>query len=282
MNGSESGPLRVIVVGAHPDEADMYAGGLAALFAEAGHEVKFLSLTCGDAGHHEMGRFALAARRKDEADEAARQLGLVEYEVLDAHDGDLVPTLDVRHRVMRAIREWRADVVIGFHPDGGGHPDNRAAGVAVRDAMSFVALRNSVPETSALKQQPVYLWMVDYATQSKHRHDLTLDVTSTIEKKLLACDAHATQFYEFAPYERGFIKEVPEGWDNRRAFILKYWPEFMYASESMKPALAATFGVERANVVEFAESFQFADGSRRPGPEELVKLFPMLATDAST
>ncbi len=122
--------------------------------------------------------------------------------------------------------------------------------------------------------------MVDYATQSKHRRDLVADVTRTIEKKLLACDAHATQFYKFVPYERGFIDEVPAGWEKRRAFILKYWPEFMCATESMKPALAQTSGAECAERIQFAESFQCADGGRRPSPEEMACLFPMLPVGA--
>src|SRR5690349_12273686 len=104
MSDQQPQTIHVLVVGAHPDEADMYAGGTAALYARLGHEVTFLSLTCGDAGHHTMGRLALAARREGEANLAAQRLGILGYRIEDAHDGELMPTLETRHRVLRAIR----------------------------------------------------------------------------------------------------------------------------------------------------------------------------------
>jgi LmbE family N-acetylglucosaminyl deacetylase len=145
MEDTMNEPLRIIMIAAHPDEADMYSGGTAALFARLGHQVKFVSLTCGDAGHFDMGRYELAARRYAEAQEAARRLGVLEYDVMDAHDSELMPTLETRQRALKAIREWNTDVVIGLHPDGGGHPDNRAAGLAVEQATSFVTNRNALP-----------------------------------------------------------------------------------------------------------------------------------------
>jgi len=268
--------ISLIVIGAHPDEADMYAGGTAALFAEMGHRVKFLALTNGDAGHHEIGGGPLAARRYAEAQEAARRLGVLEYTVLDDHDGELIPTLEVRRQVIRQIRAWRADIVIGFHPDGGGHPDNRAAGRAVADAVAFVGLQNVVPVVPALRPSPLCLFMPDYATQKQHRCDITVDVDSTIEKKLLACDAHATQFYEFAPWGRGFLDQVPQEWEQKRAFILKYWEEFMVTLPEMRESLSHFYGPERGGQVAHAEAFQFADFGRTPSADEISRLFPML------
>lgn len=274
--------ISLIVIGAHPDEADMYAGGTAALFAKMGHRVKFLSLTNGDAGHHEIGGGPLAARRYAEAQEAARRLGVLEYTVLDDHDSELFPTLDVRREVIRQIRDWRADVVISFHPDGGGHPDNRAAGRAVADAVPFVSLQNVVPAVPALRPSPLCLLMPDYATQKQHRCDVTVDVDSTIEKKLLACDAHATQFYEAAPWGRGFIDQVPQEWAQKRAFILKYWEEFMVTLPEMRESLSHYYGAERGAAVAHAEAFQFASYGRTPTTEEVMRLFPMLDQAKST
>ncbi|MCJ7503905.1 MAG: PIG-L family deacetylase, partial [Acidobacteriia bacterium] len=74
--------LRVIAFGAHPDDCDARAGGLAAKYAAAGHLVKFVSLTNGDAGHYVQGGGALAQRRRAEAAEAGSRIG-IEYEVLD-------------------------------------------------------------------------------------------------------------------------------------------------------------------------------------------------------
>ncbi|HMN29481.1 MAG TPA: PIG-L family deacetylase, partial [Caldilineaceae bacterium] len=166
--------LHLLVVGAHPDEPDMYAGGTAALFAELGHRVKFLSLTNGDAGHYEMDRIPLAGRRYAEAQEAAKRLGVLEYEVLDTHDSELEPSIPVRQAVIRRIRSWQADIVIAFHPEGPGHPDNRNAGRAVRDAASFAGLRNVAPDTPPSGKRPIYLLMPDYGTLAQHRHDVAI------------------------------------------------------------------------------------------------------------
>ena len=96
--------LRVIAFGAHPDDCDGKAGGTAAKFAKAGALVKFVSVTNGDAGHQEMGGGKLAQRRYAETQESARRLGIAEYEVLDNHDGELTPNLEVRKQIIRAIR----------------------------------------------------------------------------------------------------------------------------------------------------------------------------------
>ena len=109
--------LRVLVVAAHPDEPDEYVGGTAARLAQAGHGVKFLSLTNGDAGHWATPRKALARRRAAEAFAAARELGVQEYEILDAHDGELTASIEMRRKVVSRIRRWQADVVVTFHDE---------------------------------------------------------------------------------------------------------------------------------------------------------------------
>ena len=104
--------LRILAIGAHPDDCDIKMGGTAALFAQMGHVVKFLSITNGDAGHHEMGGGPLARRRYLETQESLKRLGIEEYQVLDNHDGELTPSLEIRRQIIRVIREWKADVVI--------------------------------------------------------------------------------------------------------------------------------------------------------------------------
>ena len=269
-------PLRVIVIAAHPDEADMYAGGTSALFARLGHEVKFVSLTCGDAGHWEMGRYELAARRYAEAQEAARRLGVLEYDVLDVHDSELMPTLETRKRAMRAIREWQADIVIGLNPNGGGHPDNRAAGKAVEEAMAFVCNRNAMPDVPPLESRPAHLYMIDYISLNVHQHDVVIDIAPTIEEKLLACDANASQFYEASARAYIDLKDLPTDWPGRREFILKNWAGTIYALPEMQESLINWYGPEHAAKVEYAETFQFSTESSVPDRETILELFPML------
>src|SRR5580693_3645833 len=76
--------IRVIAFGAHPDDCDIRAAGTAAKFRALGAAVKFVSVTNGDAGHQTMGGGALAKRRRAEAEESGRRLGIT-YEVLDNH-----------------------------------------------------------------------------------------------------------------------------------------------------------------------------------------------------
>ncbi|WP_256757611.1 PIG-L deacetylase family protein [Cohnella sp. WQ 127256] len=269
--------LQIIVIAAHPDEPEIYAGGTAALYAEMGHNVKFVSLTNGDCGHFQMSGKELIERRKQEAYEAARRLGVLEYTLLDVADGQLTNDYGIRAEVIRQIRGWKADVVISFHPDGPGHVDNRTAGKIVRDTADFIAMvPNAVPEAPHLTKSPLFLLMPDYAKRGTYKPDIVIDVGSVVEKKLLGCDAHASQFYEFAPWQRGFLDQVPEGWELRREYLLKGWDTFLKVSKEMIPTLIASYGEDIANKVSYAEPFEVADYGRSPTDEEKKILFPML------
>ncbi|MFE7330128.1 PIG-L deacetylase family protein [Streptomyces sp. NPDC057565] len=271
-------PLQVIVVAAHPDEPEEYAGGLAAAYAEAGHHVKFLTLTNGSAGHATLGAAELVARRAREAHLAAERLGVAEYEIYDdVDDGSLVPTLDLRMRVIRSVRRWRADVVVGFHPDGGGHPDNRAAGRILADALHFTELNNVLPAVPTLSAAPLYLLMPDYATTHVHRHDIAVDLAPVLERKLRGCDAHASQFYEFSSHGQDRTVPPADDWAGRRAYLLEHWRPWFEASEDMRDALAVRYGKKQAAQVMYAESFQLAPGRRVFTPDELAALLPPVA-----
>ena len=121
---SQDEPLNIIVFGAHPDDPDSRAGGSAILWAKMGYNVMFVALTNGDAGHQSMGGGALAKIRRAEAEEAGKRYGIDKYITIDNHDGELLPTLENRLKVIRLIREWDADVVIGPRPNDY-HPDHR-------------------------------------------------------------------------------------------------------------------------------------------------------------
>lgn len=244
----------------------MYAGGTVAALSRAGHAVKVVALTSGDAGHHAMDGVSLARRRAMEAVRAGEHMGVLEYDVWDAHDGELEPSVALRRRVIEAIRGWRTDLVIAMHADCRGHADNRAAGRVVRDAVAFTRLPNVVPDKPPLDRLPVCLLMTDYAAGGCHRHDLAVDVDEVIDAKLAACAAHASQFFEFAPFERGLVVP-PEG--ERHAFIQAHWAEYLLAGDDMRPALTEFYGVEKAGRIRHAETFQLASYGRRVGVDEV-------------
>ena len=271
---SEDG-LRVIAVFAHPDDGDVKMGGTAALMAEHGHAVKFLSLTNGDAGHHEEGGGALAKRRRAEAKEAAKRLDIDEYKVLDNHDGELMPELHIRNQVIREIREWDADVVLGLRPNDY-HPDHRYAGILMQDAAYMVVVPNIAPDTPPLKENPVFLYMNDrFEKPNPFSHDIVVGVDKVIDKKVNALDAHESQMYEWLPWVSGDLDQVPEGEQARKEWLKQRWTN-RELSEEQKQGLEKWYSSEKASSFNYAESFEVCEYGHQPSDEELKNIFPMI------
>jgi len=265
-------PLRVIVFGAHPDDCDMDAGGTAALWAAKGHAVKFVALTNGDAGHQSQGGGALAKRRRAEAQEAGRRLGIAEYEVLDNHDGELEPTLAVRQQVIRRIRQWRADVVIAPRPNDY-HPDHRYTGVMVQDSAYMVVVPNVTPDTEPLRKNPVFLYSYDHFQRpNPFRPDVAVAIDAVLDKKIGALDAHVSQVYEWLPWVDGILDEVPQDPAGRLAW-LKTQRSGRPIGEVLRASLRKWYGA-RADAVRDAEAFEVCEYGRRPDEAELRRLFP--------
>ncbi len=211
-------PLRIIAFGAHPDDCDIRSGGVAAKWAALGHKVRFVAVTNGDAGHHEEGGGQLAMRRRAEAIEAGRRIG-VDYVVLDNHDGELVPSLDVRQQIIRQIREWKADLVLAPRPNDY-HPDHRYTGVLLQDAAFMVTVPNVVTEVPALKKNPVFLYFEDgFQKPAPFRPDIAVAIDDVIDKKVEALDAHVSQVYEWLPWHAGVLDQVPKDPAARKAWL---------------------------------------------------------------
>jgi LmbE family N-acetylglucosaminyl deacetylase len=196
---AQEGPLRVIAFGAHPDDCDIRAAGTAAKFRALGAAVKFVSVTNGDAGHQSMGGGALAKRRRGEAEESGRRLGIT-YEVLDNHDGELLPTIAVREQIIRRIRQWNADIVLAPRPNDY-HPDHRYTGVLVQDAAYMVVVPNVCPDTPPLRKNPVFLYYEDrFQKPAPFRPDVAIGIDDVFDLKVAALDAHVSQVYEWLPW----------------------------------------------------------------------------------
>jgi len=265
--------VRIIMIGAHPDDCDDDGGGTAALFAQMGYAVKFLSVTNGDAGHHLTGGVKLAKRRFAEAKEAGKRLGVV-YDVLDNHDGLLMPTLDVRLQIIRKIREWNADIVIAPRPNDY-HPDHRYTGVLVQDAAYMVAVPNIAPETPALKKNPVFLYFQDrFQRPNSFRPDIAVDITGVFEKKISALDAHESQMYEWLPWIGHYADKVPKDKTERVKWLAETRKQTIRAE--VRTALEKWYGKEKAAGVQNAEAFEICEYGEQPNDEMIKKLFPMM------
>jgi N-acetylglucosamine malate deacetylase 1 len=177
----DDGKLRIICFGAHPDDCELQAGGTAALWAAAGHHVKFVSVTNGDIGHWREAGGPLARRRKAEVEAAAKVIGIT-TEVLDIHDGELLPTLENRRTITRLIREWRADIIMSHRPNDY-HPDHRYTGVLVQDTAYMVAVPYFCPDVPPLKSNPVFLFYpVSFQKPQPFRPDIAVSIDSVMEK----------------------------------------------------------------------------------------------------
>ena len=261
------------MIGAHPDDCDEDGGGTAALFAQMGYAVKFVSVTNGDAGHQTLKGKELAKRRFAEAQEAGKRLG-VTYDVLDNHDGLLMPSLEVRLEIIRKIREWNADVVIAPRPNDY-HPDHRYTGVLVQDAAYMVSVPNIAPDVPALKKNPVFLYYQDHFQRpNPFRPDIVVDITSAYDKKVAGLDAHVSQMYEWLPWIGHYLDQVPKEKNERIQWLAKQRAGTI--TPEMKTALEKWYGKDKAAQVKYAEAFEICEYGTQPNDEQIKNLFPML------
>lgn len=264
---------RIIMFGAHPDDCDINGGGTAILLTRLGYAVKFVSVTNGDAGHQSMAAKALAARRLAEAQEAGKRFG-VTYDVLDNHDGRLLPDLAVRLQIIKKIREWNADVVIGPRPNDY-HPDHRYTGVLVQDASYMVAVPKLAPQTPALKKNPVFLYFQDgFQRPNPFRPDIAIDISPVFAQKVHGLDAHESQFYEWLPWIGHYQDQVPQDKQARESWLAKSSAESI--TPEVRTALEKWYGKEKAGQIQHAEAFEICEYGAHPTAAEIKSLFPML------
>lgn len=265
--------INVVVIGAHPDDCDIDAGGTAIQFVKAGNNVLFVSLTNGDAGHYEKGGGALAKIRRAEAQEAGKRFG-VKYIVLDNHDGELMPTLNIRLDVIRLIRLWNADIVIGPRPNDY-HPDHRNTAILIQDAAYMVIVPNIAPDTPPLKKNPVFLYTEDrFQKPTPFQPDIAVDITEVFDQKIYAMSAHESQFFEWLPWTSGKLDEVPKTKEARLQW-LKNWRKPII-NKATEQSLLKWYGADKAESIKYAEAFEICEYGKMPSDEEIKQLFPML------
>jgi LmbE family N-acetylglucosaminyl deacetylase len=281
---AEDGKLGIIAFGAHPDDCELKVAGVAALWAAQGHHVKFVSVTNGDIGHWGSAGGPLANRRRAETEKCAKILG-IQAQVLDIHDGELLPTLENRKTITRLIREWKADVVLSHRPNDY-HPDHRNVGILVQDAAYMVTVPYFCPETPYLKNNPVFLFYEDrFVKPNRFSADIVVAIDDTIEKKLATVEALQSQFYEGgcnggpqlvpSPLNKATVdqrnKEVREQFNQR----------FLATAARFGLQLAEWYGADAAKKVRYAEAFEICEYGRMPTRGEIRKLFPFFPPTAA-
>ncbi len=266
--------IRLIAFGAHPDDCEIICGGLATKYVSLGYPVKFVSVTNGNAGHHVEQRDNLAKIRLQEAQEAAKILG-IEYDVLNYNDGELMPTLEVRNQIISLIREWKADVVLSHRPNDY-HPDHRYTGSLVQDAAYLVTVPPICPETTPLTKNPFFFYFWDnFKKPYSFQPDAAISIDDVMDKKWDMMHCHGSQFYEWLPYVEKVTEPVPEDDAERRAWLPKIWAPFLtQMTECCRDTLSKRYGADKAQTIQFAEAYEICEYGRNPDQSDLERLFP--------
>jgi len=267
-------PLKLLILGAHPDDAEYHAGGLASIYRELGHTVKMVSLTNGQAGHHRRQPQRLAEIRREEAAAAGRVIG-AEYVTWDIPDGELTADLATRHRVIREIRGFGPDLLLTHRPYDY-HPDHRAAGQLVQDASYLVTVPNVLRDTPVLYRDPVIAYLPDlFIRPYPMVADVVLDVTGRVDTIVAMLACQRSQVFEWLPYEEGILDQVPE--DERQKVIwLRQWyrRHMLPRAERYRDDLIAAFGPERGNQIEFCEVYEISQYAAAADLARRRELFP--------
>lgn len=267
------GKLRIIAFGAHPDDAELKASGVAARWAAQGHKVKFVAMTNGDIGHFESAGGPLAKRRLAEVQECARLLG-IETEVLDIHDGELEPNLETRKRVARLIREWQADIVL-FHRPYDYHPDHRYVGVLVQDAAVVVVAPFFVPNTAPTKRNPVFLYYSDnFLKPYPFDPTIVVGIDEVAEKKWNCVSAMPSQFGDEHSWQASTLPNISKDPAKRPQQLLDLFKQRNVAvADKYRARLIELYGQEKGSKIKYAEAFELCQYGRQPSVEELKQLF---------
>lgn len=269
-------PLRILAIGAHPDDCDLTAGGVAALWKQRGDEVRFISMTNGESGHHQKSGKALADIRRQEAANAGRAIG-IRYDVLDNPDGQLMPSLENRKQLIGLIREFEPDLVL-THRSNDYHPDHRYTSQLVCDAAYMVTVPPVVPEVPALRKNPVICYMMDnFQRPYPFSPAVAVDIEPVIEKVVDMLDCHVSQFYEWLPYNKFFPEAPPEGAKDRRAWLGQHFRSRIapYA-DCFRDLLKSIYGTDRASTIRYIQAFEPCEYGSPLTEAEKKRLFPFL------
>ena len=274
-SAQEPQPLRIIAFGAHPDDCEVKASGVAAKWAAMGHKVKFVSVTNGDIGHYQMAGGPLALTRKAEVEECGEILGLESTVVLENHDGELMPTLENRKTIARLIREWQADVVLTHRPNDY-HPDHRYTAILVQDAAFMVTVPFFTPGTPRVEDNPVFLYYSDrFEKPNLFEPDIVVGIDEVGDQKYACMAALRSQFSDWNAWLAGYHDEVPKEEDARIAWIReRFEARDASVADRYRDLLIEYYGEERGNAIQFAEAFEVSEYGSQPTREQLKALFP--------
>jgi len=262
-------PFKVMFVGAHPDDADFQCGSLAHKVKRAGGEAVFVSCCNGNKGHQWMLSDELAKRRYLETQASAKVLGIDKYLVLGYPDCEIEPTMELRDKLTRLIRQEAPNLLV-THRTSDYHADHRAVGIAVRDATYLFGVPLYCPDTPVPETLPFVMYGGDkFKEPAPFRPDLMVSVDDELDTLLEAWACHESQEFEWLPPEHGWaVSQVPTDHAGRIDFIRnKMMPGRPLANGRLhRKALDAAWGGKGP---QFAEVFELCEYARPPVAKEV-------------
>lgn len=266
---------RFLVIGAHPDDADIRFGGTAIKLIKAGHLVKFVSLSNGCCGHYALSGKELAARRYAETQAAKDIAGLYEYEVLlENDDCELEPTVENRKKVIRIIRDFKPDVVLG-HRICDYHADHRAAAQLVQDAAYLTQVPKFCPESPIPPRAPVFGYVWDSFTDPRpFRADAAVSIDDVLEEKCRMLNCQVSQFYEWLTWEKHLeVNFETMTWPEKFKHLMDNWGErYRDVANDARQVLMETYGNAGSDVC-YAETFELSQYGRRVSVQDFRAMF---------
>ena len=193
---------KILVILAHPDDPEFFMGATLARWGELGHEIRYILLTSGQKGSQVVGQNPeeLAALRRVEQQNAANSLGVKSVEFMDYIDGEVLPDLEMRKKIVRVIRKYKPHIVVSSDPlnyypgdNRVNHPDHRAAGQAVLEA-TFPAAGNPMFFPELIHEEglePVSVEELWFSIPAQA--NLVVDVSAYIDQKIDAILCHRSQ-----------------------------------------------------------------------------------------
>jgi LmbE family N-acetylglucosaminyl deacetylase len=275
-------PLRILVIGAHPDDADIKAGGTSARWCALGHTVRLVSLTNGQAGHQTMYGARLAWRRRAEAQAAAAVIGAT-YEVMDQPDGELDDRKENRQAVIRLIRTFRPDLMI-THRSTDYHPDHRFTGLLVQDAAYLLTVPAICPDVPHLERSPVILYFSDaFKKPCRFEPHVLVDIDDQFDRLVDMLHCHVSQFYEWLPYNAGHLDQVPPGDAERRRWLgERISRRLRPLADRYRELAVALYGPEHGGKIRHVEAFEVSEYGSPLDDAARARLFPFLPATART
>lgn len=264
---------KLLILGAHPDDAEFHAGGLATRYRERGYPVRIISITDGGSGHHQLDRETLVATRRREAAAAGEVIG-AEYFTWDFPDGRLTPSLEVRERIIREIRSYAPDLVL-THRTCDYHPDHRAVGQAVQDASYMVTVPLVCNDTPILARDPVVAYMCDLFTKPNPlQPDIVLDIGPQAPQVIQMLARHESQVFQFLPFNQGIAEQVPEDQEARQAWLTDWFHRWIEPrAPRFRKALLAQLGAEDGQAAKWIEAYEISEYAGQADAPRLNRLF---------